>query len=193
MRAERRLSLRQVEERGGPNKDTMSLIERGVHKPYAQTFARIAHAFDMSVAELRSELEAAERPKVPAPLSQERLFNNGLTVERRTDYAACAGALDHFSGYWWGAVTQGRVLDRQQLAEFVESVRTVALLVRELTRAEREQLGVRGKWTEAERERSALWPSIQRFVAVVQQVPDLAQDEDAAASELADALQPLAA
>jgi transcriptional regulator with XRE-family HTH domain len=73
LRAERRLSLRDVVERGGPNKDTMSLIERGVHEPRALTLARIAEAFDMSVAELRYELEA--RPKVvpedpPDSLSQ---------------------------------------------------------------------------------------------------------------------------
>jgi transcriptional regulator with XRE-family HTH domain len=67
LRAERQLSLRQVEERGGPNKDTMSLIERGVHKPHAQTLGRIAKAFDMSVAGLRAELEAAERPLAQAP------------------------------------------------------------------------------------------------------------------------------
>jgi excisionase family DNA binding protein len=132
------------------------------------------------------------RPKAPAhPL--EPSFNDLLAAERRIDFEACAGALDHFSGYWWGAVAQGRALDRQQLAEFAESVRTLALMVCELTRAERGQLGVRGKWTTAERERSALWPSVQRFVAVAQQVPDLAEDREAAASEVAEALQPLAA
>jgi transcriptional regulator with XRE-family HTH domain len=57
LRAERQLSLREVEERGGPNKDTMSLVERGVHRPHAQTLGRIAKAFGMSVAELRVELE----------------------------------------------------------------------------------------------------------------------------------------
>jgi len=69
LRAERRLSLREVEERGGPNKDTMSLAERGVHKPHPQTLGRIAKAFDMSVAELRAELEDAEAPKGAAPPS----------------------------------------------------------------------------------------------------------------------------
>jgi transcriptional regulator with XRE-family HTH domain len=59
LRAEKQLSLREVEERGGPNKDTMSLAERGVHKPHAQTLGRIAKAFNMSVAELRAELEGA--------------------------------------------------------------------------------------------------------------------------------------
>jgi transcriptional regulator with XRE-family HTH domain len=58
LRAERRMSLRNVEERGGPNKDTMSLAERGVHRPNAQTLGKIAQAFGMSVAELRTELTA---------------------------------------------------------------------------------------------------------------------------------------
>jgi transcriptional regulator with XRE-family HTH domain len=72
LRAEQRLSLRQVEERGGPNKDTMSLIERDVHRPHPQTLGRIAQALDMSVAELRSELEAAEHPKGAARFSAGR-------------------------------------------------------------------------------------------------------------------------
>lgn len=77
LRAERQLSLREIEERGGPNKDTMSLIERGVHKPQPQTFGRIAKALDMGVAELRVELEATERPLAQAPPLQDRLFNGG--------------------------------------------------------------------------------------------------------------------
>jgi transcriptional regulator with XRE-family HTH domain len=67
LRAERRLSLREVEERGGPNKDTMSLIERGIHKPRPQTLGRIAEALDMGVSELRAKLEAAESPLAQAP------------------------------------------------------------------------------------------------------------------------------
>jgi transcriptional regulator with XRE-family HTH domain len=81
LRAERRLSLREVEERGGPNKDTMSLIERGVHKPYPQTLGRIAQALDMDVSLLRAELEAAEYPLAQAPL--EPSFNDVLAEERR--------------------------------------------------------------------------------------------------------------
>ena len=63
LRAEHQLSLRELEERGGPHKDTMSLVERGVHKPHAQTLGRIAKAFGMSVSELNAELEAANRPE----------------------------------------------------------------------------------------------------------------------------------
>jgi transcriptional regulator with XRE-family HTH domain len=91
LRAERRLSLRQVEERGGPNKDTMSLIERGVHKPHAQTLGRIAQAFDMSVAELRAELEAADRPPLGPASAEQRSFENHLREEQRGEWDAAVG------------------------------------------------------------------------------------------------------
>jgi transcriptional regulator with XRE-family HTH domain len=89
LRAERRLSLRDVEERGGPNKDTMSLIERDVHKPHPQTLGRIAEALDMSVSTLRFELETAERPPLgPAPTSQQPTLNGELEEERRAAWEA---------------------------------------------------------------------------------------------------------
>ena len=68
LRAERQLSLREVEERGGPSKDTMSLTERGVHRPHPRTLGKIAQAFGMSVSDLRAELEGADSPKA-SPLS----------------------------------------------------------------------------------------------------------------------------
>jgi len=95
LRAERRLSLREVEERGGPNKDTMSLIERNVHKPHPQTLGRIAEAFGMSVAELRDELEGAEDPLGPAPPSQGRLFNNGI-LEEQEEWRAKLAEVESF-------------------------------------------------------------------------------------------------
>jgi transcriptional regulator with XRE-family HTH domain len=80
LRAERRLSLRQVEERGGPNKDTMSLIERDVHRPHPRTLGRIADALEMSVSELRTALEAADRPLAEAaPDSLEELLQRRAT------------------------------------------------------------------------------------------------------------------
>jgi transcriptional regulator with XRE-family HTH domain len=57
LRTERGLTLRQVEERGGPSKDTMSSAERGVHKPNTKTVAKIAKALGMSAAHLQAELE----------------------------------------------------------------------------------------------------------------------------------------
>jgi len=72
LRAERQLSLREVEERGGPSKDTMSLTERGVHKPHPRTLGRIASALGMSVSDLQAELEEAGSPNgLPAPPSPE--------------------------------------------------------------------------------------------------------------------------
>src|SRR5829696_2252556 len=74
VRTARNLSLRGVEERGGPSKDTLSLAERGIHKPNTQTLYRIAAALDMTLDELRAEL-GEQAPPVPAtPLS-------GLAVE----------------------------------------------------------------------------------------------------------------
>jgi transcriptional regulator with XRE-family HTH domain len=93
LRAERGLSLREVGERGGPNKDTMSLIERGVHRPQPQTLGRIAEALGMSVSSLRFELETAELPLGEASPSQEKLFNNGALEEERR--AAWEAAVDN--------------------------------------------------------------------------------------------------
>jgi transcriptional regulator with XRE-family HTH domain len=101
LRAERRLSLREVEERGGPNKDTMSLIERGVHRPHPRTLGRIAQALDMSVAELRSELEAAEHPLVEAPPSLQ-LPLNGFEDERLTSWRAAVDNARRLRETGWG-------------------------------------------------------------------------------------------
>jgi transcriptional regulator with XRE-family HTH domain len=79
LRGELGLSLREVEERGGPSKDVLSPIERGLHKPRTQTLGRIAQAFGMSVTELRDRLEGAY-PKEPslAEWLQERVGHSYL-------------------------------------------------------------------------------------------------------------------
>jgi transcriptional regulator with XRE-family HTH domain len=74
VRGKRNLSLRAVEERGGPSKDTLSLAERGVHKPNHQTLARVAAALGMTLDELRAELGEQAPPVPVTPLS-------GLAVE----------------------------------------------------------------------------------------------------------------
>ncbi len=73
LRAERQLSLREVEERGGPSKDTMSLTERGVHRPHPRTLGKIAQALGMSVSDLQAELEGADSPKAPMTSVEEVL------------------------------------------------------------------------------------------------------------------------
>jgi hypothetical protein len=45
----------------------MSLIERDIHRPHPQTLGRIAGALELSVSDLRAELEGAERPFAQAP------------------------------------------------------------------------------------------------------------------------------
>jgi len=62
----------------------MSLIERDVHRPHPQTLGRIAQALEMSVAELRADLEAAESPLgVAPPSAEQRSFSNHLLEEER--------------------------------------------------------------------------------------------------------------
>jgi transcriptional regulator with XRE-family HTH domain len=126
LRAERQLSLRQVEERGGPNKDTMSLLERGVHKPHAQTLGRIAKAFDMSVAELRAELEAAESPLGQAPPSQLPL-NGFPEEEERREFTGTAPFIRYIDGLcdrWERAAEEGE-FNRDRFDEFVANYRGI--------------------------------------------------------------------
>lgn len=106
LRAERQLSLREVEERGGPNKDTMSLAERGVHKPHAQTLGRIAKAFGMSVSDLNAELEEADAPKVLRPQSLEELLHRSGVASRWLTLGS-----EEFSG-WWLGVDRKKVIRR---------------------------------------------------------------------------------
>lgn len=74
VRAARNLSLRDVEDLGGPSKDALSAAERGIHKPNQQTLTKIADALGMSLDELRAEL-GEKAPAVPVtPLS-------GLAIE----------------------------------------------------------------------------------------------------------------
>jgi transcriptional regulator with XRE-family HTH domain len=56
LRAETGLSLRDVEERTGLDKQTISLLERGMRRrPYGRTLAKLAHLYDVSPEELIGE------------------------------------------------------------------------------------------------------------------------------------------
>ena len=111
LRAERQLSLREVEERGGPNKDTMSLAERGVHKPHPQTIGRIAKAFGMSVSALNAELEEADDPKVLRPQSLEELLHRSGVESRWLTLGS-----EEFSGWWLG-------IDRKEVIRRYRQIR----------------------------------------------------------------------
>lgn len=72
LRSERGLTLRQVAERGGPSKDALSYLERGVHKPQPRTVDKIAGALGMDVGELHAELDT-DQASAPAPTSYDGL------------------------------------------------------------------------------------------------------------------------
>ena len=61
LRAERRMTVRQLAEASGVNKDTISAVERGLRRPHSMTLGKIADALGVSVG----ELEASPVPKVP--------------------------------------------------------------------------------------------------------------------------------
>ena len=70
LRAERALSLRQVEEMTGLDKHTISSIERAQSRPYDVTLAKLARAYDVGLEELLEE--KGSLPKAPAPSSGPR-------------------------------------------------------------------------------------------------------------------------
>ncbi len=61
LRAERRMTVRQLADASGVNKDTISAVERGHRRPHSTTLGKLADALGVSV----DELEAAPVPKVP--------------------------------------------------------------------------------------------------------------------------------
>jgi transcriptional regulator with XRE-family HTH domain len=174
LRAERQLSLREVEERGGPNKDTMSLIERGVHKPQPQTFGRIAKALGMGVAELRSELEAAERPLAEAPPSQQLTLNGLLTEERRAPTFVELHAIETLKDYcnrleeFLSAAKQTKIA---RTLWFMEADTAINMAALSLPLAEREYL------------RPQLLPTAARLVELAHEVFDGARNAGAVVPE----------
>ena len=155
LRAERQLSLRQVEERGGPPKDTMSLAERGVHKPHPRTLGRIAQALGMSVAELRAELEEAESPKGPMTTVEEVLRAAGVG----TRWAA-------LSDEEWEAELENE--DPRELLRSVEAER-------EATQGLRRRLGQSAQYVE----RQLAGRMIMRYMTRAAQAARRAEDPEA--------------
>ncbi len=121
LRAERQLSLREVEERGGPSKDTMSLTERGVHKPHPRTLGKIASALDMSVSDLKAELERADAPKgSPAPPSPEWAL---VAPDKEFDTWVETAATPDLHKFWNAAGTYSRgVEDAERRAHLLGRV-----------------------------------------------------------------------
>jgi transcriptional regulator with XRE-family HTH domain len=182
------LTISELAERAGVSRDTISNAEKGRHGLQASTLYKIARALGKAPSELLAEEERLA-PKARGRSSLELSFNDVLAEERRIDFEACASALDAFTAHWGRGVAQGRPLDRQAFADYVAAMQGIAPMLVEISRAERELLGIR---TNADRERSVLWPAVSRFVRVARGMAALAEDEDAAAA-VAGLVKPLAA
>jgi transcriptional regulator with XRE-family HTH domain len=80
------LSQEDVAERSGVARATIADLEAGKRPARPSTIRKLAKGLDVEVTALYGEPES---PKVPAPSSQEKLFNNGdLEEERRADWGA---------------------------------------------------------------------------------------------------------
>jgi transcriptional regulator with XRE-family HTH domain len=66
LRAERGLTIRQVAEKSGVDKVTISRIERGERHPYDTTLAKLARAYGVPVEELLEEPAIAGKAEAPA-------------------------------------------------------------------------------------------------------------------------------
>jgi transcriptional regulator with XRE-family HTH domain len=124
LRAEKQLTLREVEERGGPSKDTMSAAERGVHKPNSKTIAKIAKAFGMSTTRLQAELDEAASPMATAspPSLEWALGASDEDYDRWVEIASPPElhkafiALDQYASGIESAAFRGYILERSQKA-----------------------------------------------------------------------------
>lgn len=122
LRTERGLTLRQVEERGGPSKDTMSSAERGVHKPNMKTIEKIARALGISTARLQAELE----PPTAEPLSPPSLewalaasdedYDRWIETAPAPDLHKAFIALDQHAQDIESKALRGYILERSQKA-----------------------------------------------------------------------------
>jgi len=84
LRAERGWTLREVFEKSGVDKVTLSFAERGLRKPYSTTLAKLAEVYDVSLKEL---LDAAdERAEAPDSEASEELSPVPLPKAPRIDW-----------------------------------------------------------------------------------------------------------
>jgi transcriptional regulator with XRE-family HTH domain len=88
LRAERGLTLRQVEEITGVDKHTISNVERGESKPYDATLARLARGYDVPIDELLMEKTA---PEVALPLAEAPQAGQSERKTSAYDVALLAG------------------------------------------------------------------------------------------------------
>jgi excisionase family DNA binding protein len=119
---------------------------------------------------IREVVEGSEvRPKVEIRSSLEPSLFNGLEDERRIaiNYDTCRTALDGFCDYWNEILDADR-LDPQALDDFDAAAKVLAPTYLELWSAEKTELGPQEDAGEPlfHSERSALWPAIDRFIAL---------------------------
>jgi transcriptional regulator with XRE-family HTH domain len=81
LRAERGLTVRQVAERSGVAKETVSQVERGERHPYDRTLAKLARAYGVPVEELLGETESPLAGAPSAGLPSESGAEADITQE----------------------------------------------------------------------------------------------------------------
>src|SRR5215203_3265524 len=81
LRAERGLTLREVEAMTGVDKHTISNVERGESKPYDATLARLARGYDVPVSELLIEKTEPEAPLAGNVVKAEAPQDTGRAAE----------------------------------------------------------------------------------------------------------------
>lgn len=167
-RARRRLGLSQEElaDASGVSAATIVQVELGNRRPQGRTLRKLAVALGVEVADL---LEEEAHPKAESRSSLELSLFNGLEDERRIaiNYATCRTALEDFCDYWNEILDADR-LDPQALDDFDAAAKVLAPAYLELWSAEKTELGPQEDAGEPvfHSERSALWPAIDRFIAL---------------------------
>lgn len=159
-------SQQDLADESGASQHTISELELGRRKPQGRTLRKLAKVLGVEVADLREDTDS---PKAEAPPSSIQPPLNGFEDERRIaiDYNACRAALDGFCDYWNEILDADR-LDPQTLDDFDAAAKVLAPTYLELWSAEKTELGPQEDAGEPvfHSERSALWPAIDRFIAL---------------------------